>query len=97
MLTTIAAENPFGRLGRPEDVAETIAFLASDGAAYITRAMTERFAVLVGLPDRGGDPSPGSDGQWWSRHLKPPTFSMVGCSTVGSVKEPRSTRRCETM
>ncbi|MFC0109568.1 SDR family oxidoreductase [Kibdelosporangium aridum] len=36
MVATIAANNPFGRLGRPEDVAETVAFLASDGAAYIT-------------------------------------------------------------
>jgi NAD(P)-dependent dehydrogenase (short-subunit alcohol dehydrogenase family) len=36
MLTSMAAKTPFGRLGRPEDIAETIAFLASDGAAYIT-------------------------------------------------------------
>ena len=28
--------NPLGRLTRPEDVAEVVAFLASDGAAYIT-------------------------------------------------------------
>jgi len=36
MLAATAATNPFGRLGTPEDVAETVAFLASDGAAYIT-------------------------------------------------------------
>jgi NAD(P)-dependent dehydrogenase (short-subunit alcohol dehydrogenase family) len=36
MLAAMAAKNPFGRLGRPEDIAETVAFLASDGAAYIT-------------------------------------------------------------
>jgi NAD(P)-dependent dehydrogenase (short-subunit alcohol dehydrogenase family) len=36
MLASMAARTPFGRLGRPEDIAETIAFLASDGAAYIT-------------------------------------------------------------
>jgi NAD(P)-dependent dehydrogenase (short-subunit alcohol dehydrogenase family) len=36
MLAGMAANNPFGRLGRPEDIAETVAFLASDGAAYIT-------------------------------------------------------------
>lgn len=36
MLTAMAATNPFGRLGTPGDVAETVAFLASDGAAYIT-------------------------------------------------------------
>jgi NAD(P)-dependent dehydrogenase (short-subunit alcohol dehydrogenase family) len=36
MLAALAAKNPFGRLGSPEDVAETVAFLASDGAAYIT-------------------------------------------------------------
>jgi 3-oxoacyl-[acyl-carrier protein] reductase len=27
---------PLGRFGRPEDVAELVAFLASDRAAYIT-------------------------------------------------------------
>jgi NAD(P)-dependent dehydrogenase (short-subunit alcohol dehydrogenase family) len=36
MLATIAAKNPFGRLGTPRDIAETVAFLASDAAAYIT-------------------------------------------------------------
>ncbi|MEV6281743.1 SDR family oxidoreductase [Kribbella sp. NPDC051770] len=36
MLAGMAANTPFGRLGTPEDVAETIAFLASDGAAYVT-------------------------------------------------------------
>ncbi|MDE6456823.1 MAG: SDR family oxidoreductase, partial [Dysosmobacter sp.] len=29
-------ETPLGRLGRPEDVAEAVAFLASDRAAFIT-------------------------------------------------------------
>ncbi len=29
---------PMGRAGRPEDVAATIAFLASDGGAYVTAA-----------------------------------------------------------
>jgi 3-oxoacyl-[acyl-carrier protein] reductase len=27
---------PLGRMGRPEEVAETVAFLASDDSAYIT-------------------------------------------------------------
>lgn len=36
MLAAMAANNPFGRLGTPEDVAQTVAFLASDGAAYVT-------------------------------------------------------------
>lgn len=36
MLAAMAAKNPLGRVGRPEDIAETVAFLASDGAAYIT-------------------------------------------------------------
>jgi NAD(P)-dependent dehydrogenase (short-subunit alcohol dehydrogenase family) len=36
MLAAMAANNPFGRLGTPEDVAETVAFLASDGDAYNT-------------------------------------------------------------
>lgn len=36
MLDTVAASNPFGRLGTAREIAETVAFLASDGAAYIT-------------------------------------------------------------
>ena len=32
---------PIGRLGRPEDIAETIAFLASARAGYITGAVLE--------------------------------------------------------
>ncbi len=36
LLAGMAANNPFGRVGTPKDIAETVAFLASDGAAYIT-------------------------------------------------------------
>lgn len=36
MLTAVAARNPFGRLGTAREIAETVAYLASDGAAYIT-------------------------------------------------------------
>lgn len=35
-LAAMAEKNPFGRLGTPEDIAKTVAFLASDGAAYVT-------------------------------------------------------------
>ena len=35
-MAAIAEKNPFGRLGVPEDMARTVAFLASDDAAYIT-------------------------------------------------------------
>jgi meso-butanediol dehydrogenase / (S,S)-butanediol dehydrogenase / diacetyl reductase len=31
-----ADQNPMGRMTRPQDVAEVVAFLASDGAEYIT-------------------------------------------------------------
>jgi 3-oxoacyl-[acyl-carrier protein] reductase len=33
---SVLAQVPLGRMGRPEDIAETVAFLASDRAAYIT-------------------------------------------------------------
>ena len=32
----LQAQIPLGRLGRPEDIAETVAFLVSDGAQYVT-------------------------------------------------------------
>ena len=32
----ILSNIPFGRLGKPEDVAEAVCFFASDGAKYIT-------------------------------------------------------------
>jgi NAD(P)-dependent dehydrogenase (short-subunit alcohol dehydrogenase family) len=35
-LTAMAGQNPFGRVATPEDIAGTVAFLASDDAAYIT-------------------------------------------------------------
>ncbi|HEY3471147.1 MAG TPA: SDR family oxidoreductase, partial [Amycolatopsis sp.] len=35
-MTAMAEQNPFGRLARPEDIAGTVAFLASDESAYVT-------------------------------------------------------------
>ncbi|MET7995715.1 SDR family oxidoreductase [Amycolatopsis sp. NPDC005232] len=35
-MAAMAEKNPFGRLGTPEDIAGTVAFLASDEAAYVT-------------------------------------------------------------
>ncbi len=35
-LRDLAAQTPLGRLGTPEDIAAAVAFLASDGAAFIT-------------------------------------------------------------
>ena len=36
ILPQLAAETPLGRLGTPEDIAEAVAFLASDRASFIT-------------------------------------------------------------
>lgn len=36
MVEAVAARTPLGRLGTTREIAETVAFLASDGAAYIT-------------------------------------------------------------
>jgi 3-oxoacyl-[acyl-carrier protein] reductase len=38
-LTEFQAQVPLGRVGRPEDIAEAIGFLASPGAGYITGAV----------------------------------------------------------
>lgn len=35
-LDQLAEDTPLGRLGRPEDIAAAVSFLASDGAAFIT-------------------------------------------------------------
>ena len=35
-LPLLAEQNPMGRIGRPEDIANAMAFLASDDASYIT-------------------------------------------------------------
>ena len=33
---SLAAQQPAGRVGRPEDIAETVLFLCSDRSGYIT-------------------------------------------------------------
>ncbi len=50
---------PLGRLGTPEDVAEVIAFLASDGGSYVTGTTV----VVDGGADAWGhgEPPPGAD------------------------------------
>jgi hypothetical protein len=55
-------------------------------------SVADRLAVLIGPLDRGGDPSPGSDGQW-----VPPTSVVGGSSTPGRAGNPRRSQRCEAM
>ena len=38
-LETILAQHPMGRLGRPDEVASAILFLASDDASFVTGAV----------------------------------------------------------
>lgn len=39
MLASFGPAHPIGRIGRPEEIAETVAFLASDAAGFITGAL----------------------------------------------------------
>jgi 3-oxoacyl-[acyl-carrier protein] reductase len=41
VLTALEEKVPLGRLGKPEEVANTFAFLASDEASYINGAVIE--------------------------------------------------------
>ncbi|HPC11092.1 MAG TPA: SDR family oxidoreductase [candidate division Zixibacteria bacterium] len=36
MKKQVTARTPFGRIGRPEEVAEAVVFLCGDGASWIT-------------------------------------------------------------
>jgi hypothetical protein len=58
------------------DVAQVAVVVAKVGLGQVAGGL----AFGVGLVDPGRDASPSPDGQWWPRHVMPPTGAMVGCS-----------------
>jgi len=52
MRRLVSSETPLGRTGRPEDIANVVAFLASDAAAYVTGAalLVDGGQTLRGYP-----------------------------------------------
>jgi 3-oxoacyl-[acyl-carrier protein] reductase len=47
MLDGMIAQTPLGRLGRPEDIARAVAFLASDDASWITGQVLQSSGGLM--------------------------------------------------
>ena len=47
MLDGMIAQTPLGRLGRPEDIAKAVAFLASDDASWITGQVLQSSGGLM--------------------------------------------------
>ena len=51
VLPQLAQETPLGRLGTPEDIAHAVAFLAGDGASFITGQVLENPNSVSQLKD----------------------------------------------
>ncbi|WP_280334764.1 SDR family NAD(P)-dependent oxidoreductase [Nocardia wallacei] len=90
--TVLEAETPLGRVGSPEDVAKTVAFLASDDASFITGTsiLIDGGQTLRGYPRWFVNDHPASPDPHW-RIITDPPVSGRPIAPLGLTSSPSST------